>query len=78
LPKLTLTKRMYGVKLPSRVLQKALTADMMLSGKLPSMKECEVMMSGSDDDENVTMTYFEKVFPNTLEELESVWQLTDR
>lgn len=33
------------------------------------------MMSGDDEDEDVTMPYFSKTFPRTLGELEALWQL---
>jgi len=67
-----------GAKIPEDALRRALTADVMTVGRLPTMIECEVMLSGNDDDEDAKMTYLQDNFPETLSELESAWQLGSR
>lgn len=65
-------------RLPSNVLkdiEKAFAADAIKAGRLPTTAECRVMMSGDDEDEDVTMPYFSKTFSRTLGELEALWQL---
>lgn len=51
----------------------AIEHDEKLIGRYPTCNECELMMQGDDEDEDVVneVTQFSK----TLEELESLWQL---
>ena len=68
-------------KLPPNVamaIKNALVKDAQATGRLPTAGECRVMMEGSDEEEDVQMPFFSKTFPNTLAELESLWQLGGR
>lgn len=58
-----------------RDIKAALVADMKTSGKLPRPIDCEIMIGGSDEDEDVQMSHYQQMFPKTFEELVSLWQL---
>lgn len=66
---------LFAINIPDRAISdiaKALKADEIKVGRLPTLKECKMMMVGDDEDEDVIVV---TEFMNTLSELESFWQL---
>lgn len=71
-----MTTKRYRAVVPRTNLRKALTADIATAGRLPTAAECATMMEGSDDDVDVEPSAdLLRLFPQTLDELASVWQL---
>lgn len=74
-----LTMQREKVTIPQDALQRALKVDASTAHRFPTKEECEAMMTGDDESEDLeTSPDVRLLFPLTTEELESAWQLRGR